>query len=248
MLLNEGGIFRFSGGIESITDGHTLWVKGEDMTIPVSLDKTKCYLLPVQEGEMPQAPEQIRRNTVCTMTEGTKVFIGGQVKMQNNRLSFCSTKDETLMVIFYNCSDEDLPAGIISGARAQNDYWNNLTPASVISGALALIYMAASLLGRPAFRLTVISAIIAVFIPILPVLPPGLLFTNLYNRLIWKTRKLRAKEDLVYYGLLQEKNTINAHVNVHFMEIFAILILLFGIFLNVVFIFLILFQFEVISF
>jgi len=36
------GFFRFTGGIESITDGQTLWVKGEDLTIPVLLNKSRC--------------------------------------------------------------------------------------------------------------------------------------------------------------------------------------------------------------
>jgi len=40
-LKDEGGVFRFTGEIDSITDGHTLWVRGEDLTIAVSLKKNQ---------------------------------------------------------------------------------------------------------------------------------------------------------------------------------------------------------------
>jgi len=194
----EGGVFRFTGGIESITDGQTLWVRGEDLTIPVSLEKTICFLLPVNEGSsLPEAPEQIRWNRVSTLTEGVKVYIGGQLKTQNGRLSFCSTKEEPLMVLFYNCPDTELTNAIIRAARTRNDYWHSLTPISIVIGALVLVYMAASFLGRPAYRLTVISTLVAIFVPVLPVIPPGILFTVLYRRLTWNARNLRAYWDLV---------------------------------------------------
>ncbi|WP_461248482.1 hypothetical protein [Treponema sp. R6D11] len=78
-LDGEGGIFRFSGEIESITDGHTLWVKGDDLTIPISIAKTKCFLLLVHDGDgFPEAPQEIRWNRVSTITEGAKVFIAGR--------------------------------------------------------------------------------------------------------------------------------------------------------------------------
>ena len=193
----EDGVFRFTGGIESITDGHTLWVRGEDLTIPVSLEKTVCFLLPANEGEgIPEAPEQIRWNRVSTLTEGAKVFIGGQLKTQNNRPGFCSTKEKPLMVIFYNCPDTELTGHIIRAARTRNEYWNSLTPISLVIGALALVYMAASFLGRPAFRLTVISSLVAIFVPVLPVVPPGILFTVLYRRMTWHARNLRAYRDI----------------------------------------------------
>lgn len=261
-LTNEGGLFKFTGGIESITDGHTLWVRGDDLTIPVSLEtessvKTDCFLLhsssgtPMQEDEVPEAFEKINWDQISTLTEGAKVFIGGHLKLQNNRLSFCSTKEDPLMVIFYNCSDNDLLHSIICSARSRNGYWNNLSPIATITGVMALIYIAASLLGRPAFRLTVICAIISVFIPILPVFPPGLLLTTLYRRFSWNARKLRAKKELLHYGLLpsSEKQSEKRYaIKAYTIEVFAWFFLFIGICINILFIFLLLFMFQIISF
>jgi len=243
------GVFRFTGGIESITDGRVLWVKGEDLTIPVPLEKNRCYLLPLHEGPEPEAPEQIRWNHVSTLTEGAKVFIGGQLKTKNKRLSFCSAKENPLMVIFYNCADNDLPREIISGARTRGEYWNSFTPISLVIGVLSLLYIASSLLERPAFHLIVICSLIAVFIPILPVLPPGLLLTTLHRRLAIDVRKLKADRDLASFGLLPEtkqQTTPLYAINTYILEVFAWLMLLVGICANVAFIFIILIQFEVV--
>jgi len=193
----EDSAFRFTGEIESITDGKTLWVRGENLTVPVSLEKTKCWLLPKQEEERtPDAPEEIHWNRVSTLTEGAKVFIGGVLKTQGGRSSFVSTKDKPLMVIFYNCPDASLTPAIIRAARTRNEYWNNITPVSLILGAMALVYIASSFLNRPAFRLTVITALIAIFVPVLPAFPPGLLLTLLYRRMSWQARRYRALWDL----------------------------------------------------
>jgi hypothetical protein len=204
---NIESVFRFTGEIESITDGNTLWVKGEDLTIPVSLKKTKCWLLPIYEGEgIPESPEPIRWNRVSTLSEGAKVFIGGALKMQDNRLNFISTKERPLMVIFYNCPDEALTGAITRASRTRNEYWNTITPVSLVIGALALIYVAASFLNRPAFRLTIITSLVAIFVPILPMLPPGILLTLLYRRMTWHARKLRAFWDLARLPLRYLQN------------------------------------------
>jgi hypothetical protein len=250
-LKDDGDIFRFSGGIESITDGHTLWVKGHDLTIPVSIAKTKCFLLPAHEGEgFPEAPQQIRWNRVSTITEGTKVFIAGRIKKNDDRLSFVSTKELDLMVIFYDCPDSALASAIIRAARTRGEYWNNITPVSLAIGALALIYIAASYLGRPAFRLTVISALFAVFIPVLPVFPPGILFTSLYRRLSWDSRKLRANYDLARYGFLPGSSQKLANyfaLRAYTLELLAWVLMLAGVFINIIFIYLILYLFKIIS-
>jgi len=251
-LDEAGGVFRFSGSIESITDGRTLWVKGEDLTIPVSLANTKCYLLPLHQGEgLPEAPEQIRWNRVSTLTEGSKVFIGGQLKSHDDRLNFLSTKEFPLVVIIYNCPDAELPGAVISAARTRNEYWNSITPVSIAIGALILIYIAASFLNRPAFRLTVITAFAAVFIPILPIFPPGFLLTSLYRRLTWDARKLRASYDLARFGLLPDSTDQLARffgIRAYSLEALAWVLMILGVCINMVFIFLILFLFQVITF
>ena len=214
---NEGaddkavGVFRFSGGFESVTDGQTLWIRSEDLTVPVSLKNAESYLLPAGKnedpveandpGEMP--PERIRWEKVSTLTEGVKVFVGGPLKYVNGCRNFASTKENPLIVIFYYCPDLSFFPQVIQSGRQRNEYWNPVTSYSLVIGAIGLILTAVLYLSRPAYRhLTVIFSIIALFIPLYPIIPPGLLLTGIYRRLTWKSRILRTRSDLVRLGLV----------------------------------------------
>jgi hypothetical protein len=101
------------------------------------------------------------------------------------------------MVIFYEGPDRSLTLRTIRAGRHRNEFFNVVTPYSFIAGAFSQIIMAVSLYSRPAYRLTLISAIIALFTPIFPWLPPAIFFTIAYRRLWWKARIFRAYRDLV---------------------------------------------------
>jgi hypothetical protein len=200
----DGAIFRFTGGFESVTDGLTLWIQGENLTMPVSLANVRTWLLPKQEGEDlsedidpgEEMPERIRWDRISTLTEGARVFVGGALRFQDERWCFVSTKETPLMVIFYDCPDRALTPRVIRTGRYWNEYWNPITPYSLVIGAICQILIAVSFLNRPAFRLTVITALTALFTPLYPLIPPGLLFTVLFRRIDWRARVLRVYRDL----------------------------------------------------
>jgi len=197
--------FRFVGGFESVTDGQTLWIRDENLTVPVSLRNAEIYLLPMQKGEGiseafdpgEETPEKIRWERVSALTEGARVFAGGLLVSQNGRRSFVSAKKNPLMVIFFDGPDQSLATRAIRACRYRGEYWNTVTPYSLVVGALCQILMAVMFLSRPAFRLTVIVSVIALFVPLYPMIPPGLLFTVMYRRLAWRSRILRAYRDIV---------------------------------------------------
>lgn len=197
-------LYRFVGGFESITDGQTLWIRSEDLTVPVSLQNAETYLLPMQKGDgIPEifdpgdeAPEKIRWERVSALTEGAKVYVGGLLVQHEGQRNFISTKENPLLVIFYDGPDNSLATRTIRAGRRRGEYWNSVTPYSLLIGALCQILMAVLFLSRPAFRMTVIVALIALFVPLYPLIPPGLLFTVIYRRLAWRSRILRAYRDL----------------------------------------------------
>jgi hypothetical protein len=206
--VKEASAFRFVGGFESVTDGHTLWVRSDNLTVPVSLERAETYLLPMQKSvpslgdSSPsldpdnEAPERIRWERVSAFTEGARVYVGGLLICKDGRWNFISTKESPLLVIFYDGADQSLTTQAIRAGRHRGEYWNTLTTYSLVIGALFLILIAVMFLSRPAFRLTVIVSIIALFVPIYPIIPPGLLFTIIYRRLTWRSRILRAYSDL----------------------------------------------------
>jgi hypothetical protein len=213
-LEQEGGAFRFIGGFESVTDGKTLWIHGENLTIPVSLTNAQTYLLPMHKGDGAQddfdsseeALEEINWNRVSTLTEGAKVFVGGVLDFQDGRWIFVSTKEAPLLVIFYDGPDRSLTSRAIRSGGRRFEYWNKATPYSIAIGALCQILIALSYLYRPAFRPTVITSLIALFIPLYPIIPPGILFTTLHRRLTWQVRAYRAYRDLARLPLRYSKS------------------------------------------
>jgi hypothetical protein len=197
-------VFRFVGGFESVTDGQTLWIRGDDLTVPVSLQNAETYLLPMQKDDgipeildpSDETPEKIRWERVSALTEGARVYVGGLLVYRDGRWSFASNKKKPLMVIFYDGPDHSLTTQAIRAGRHRGEYWNAITPYSLVIGALCQIIMAVLFLSRPAFRLTVIVSLVALFVPLYPMIPPGLLFTVMYRRLAWRSRILRAYRDL----------------------------------------------------
>jgi hypothetical protein len=235
------GVFRFSVVFESVTDGRTLWIRSEELTVPVSLQNAESYLLPGRKNEdRPEAyepgeipPEIIRWEKISTLTEGAKVFVGGSLKDLNGSRSFVSTKEDPLIVIFYDCPDSVLVPQMIQSGRRRNEYWNTVTPYALVIGALGLILTALLYQSRPAYRITVIISVIAMFIPLYPIIPPGLLFTGIYRRLSRMSRVLRARGDIARLteGNLGPAGTIKAYL----LEAAAWVFLLAGIALNIFF-------------
>jgi hypothetical protein len=216
----DGGFFRFIGGFES-TDGHTLWIRSEKLTVPVSIARAQTYILPILKGSDPseilgdddETPERIRWSRVSALTEGSRVFIGGRLRSLENRMTFVSTREYPLMVIFYDCPERFLPGYVVRSAQYQNEYWNQLTPYGLILGAFSLLILALSFLPRPAYRLTVIPVLIALFTPLYPMLPPGMLFTMLSRRLWRQVRIFHSYHNLlrlplIYFSPGEEKASL----------------------------------------
>jgi hypothetical protein len=178
--------------------------------VPVSIARAQTYILPILKGSDPseslgdddEAPERIRWNRVSALTEGSRVFIGGRLRPLENRMTFVSTRKDPLMVIFYDCPERFLPAYVVRSTQYQNEYWNQLTPYGLILGAFCLLILALSFLPRPAYRLTVIPALIALFTPVYPMLPPGMLFTMLSRQLWRQVRILHSYRNLLRLPLI----------------------------------------------
>jgi hypothetical protein len=204
------GIFRFTGGFESITDGHTLWVQGPDLTIPVALTGARIYTLPVMENQdgnedfdpSERSLQRLRWDRVAALTGEARVFVGGPLALREGRWIFAAAVGVPLQVIFYTGSDRSMAIHAAWAGRRRNDYWNAATPYALALGALCLITMAVTFLPRPAFRLTVITAFTAAFVPLFPLVPPGLLFTIVY-RWFWQRAQIyRACRDLARLPLV----------------------------------------------
>jgi hypothetical protein len=83
------------------------------------------------------------------------------------------------------------------GGRQRNEYWNQFTLASLLTGAFCMVLLAYIFLRSTPSSLPAIFALTLAFFPISGVLPPGFVLYYLY-RFFWKrARMLRAERDLL---------------------------------------------------
>jgi hypothetical protein len=144
-----------------------------------------------------EAPRRLNWNRISALTAGAKVFIGGALRQVDGQTVFIALKGQPLLVIFYECSERELWAGVLRAGRYQNEYWNPVTPYALISGFFSLLWIAQFFFARPVYRTVMLSAIIALFGPLLPFLPPGLVFTLLYRHLWQRSCLYRVFRDAV---------------------------------------------------
>jgi hypothetical protein len=214
---NINGEYYFTGTLEAITDYNILWIKNDNLTVPVFLKTAQTYMLPLTEKKRGSgdkiyvdandfdvnaaAPRRLNWSRISAFTPGAKVFIGGVLKIVNGQQTFISEKGLPLLVIFYECSERTLSAGVVRAGRYQNEYWNAVTPYSTVGGTFSLLWIAQFFFARPAYRTTVLSAIVAIFGPLFPLLPPGLIFTIIYRQLWWRACLYRVFRDIALLPL-----------------------------------------------
>ena len=232
--------YKFYGVFESVSPNGILWMKSEGLTVRADLRKANIYVFPNAgaEGNVPvfdpeEVPEKIRWNRISSLTKKAKVFAGGALTERDNQRIFASLPDTPLFIIFYEGSENTLAMRAVRAGRHRNEFFNFLTPYAFILGAFSQILIAFTYLSRPAHRFTLIAALIALFTPLLPWIPPGMLFTTAYRRLWVHARAIRADRDLARFnGLTVRGYTRRAYI----LEVISWVLLLAGIVVNVFFI------------
>jgi hypothetical protein len=203
MRQNLNGEHYFIGSFEAVTGNTTLWVKNDSLTAPVLLKNAQTYMVPLggkkrrtMTGEKLYAdadandfdafaedPHRLNWNRISALTAGAKVFIGGALRQVDGQTVFTALKGHPLLVIFYECSERALGAGVLRAGRYRNEYWNQVTPYALVGGFFSLVWIALTFFARPVYRTVVLSATAALFGPLVPFLPPGLVFTLFYRHL-----------------------------------------------------------------
>ena len=240
--------YRFNGFYESAGEG-VLWIRSDELTVTADLRGADIYMLPNVGSENNPAvfdpdevPVKIRWNRISGLAREAKVFAGGSLVAENSRRVFASVPDKPLFIVFYEGSEKALPVRAVRAGRHKNEYFNFITPYAFILGFFSQIIIAIFYLPRPAHRLTMIGALIAAFTPLLPWVPPGILFTILYRRLWMQARIYRAGRDLALMSAADDRpadplsQARQYNRKAHIFEIISWLLLLCGIGVNVFFI------------
>ena len=243
----DSGVYRFSGIFESINSDGALWIKSDDLTIQADLKGAKTYISQ-NTGAQDDSFQRIRWDRISSLTGDARVFVGGCLVNRDGRRIFSSVPETPLLIIFYEGSEDVLSAHAVSAGRHSSEYFNFLTPYGFILGAFSQIIIAIVYLARPAYILIFVSAFIAFFTPLLPWIPPGILFATLYRRLWFQARIYRSYRDMIIYGIHpDEPQSLAKSYNrkAYILEVVAWFFLLAGTCVNIFFIGLIFLQFNI---
>jgi len=202
------GLYRFSGRIEALQSNSILWIKGEKISIQADMSESRLFSLPYnadfsggpdflsEEGALPEEPpKKVSWKNIMSLQEGLKVYLIGFLKKENGIMRMFGTRNSPLTAVFYEKEDV-VPMAVWSG-RQKNEYWNPVTPWSLLAGSLSLFILAMTgfRLGFPGYISNILLTM-ALF-PITPFLPPGVVLFFIYIGLWRKARLLRAKRDLL---------------------------------------------------
>lgn len=191
--------FWFRGRLESIGKNDTVWLERDGFSVCLDLHKTSIVLLPSPPGigdDLPdETPRTVSWRELTALVEGTRFFVSGTVAVMDGAVHFVSTDEHRPFVMVYDGPVSTLAARALWTGRQRNEYWNHLTPISLIGGFLALLLLGIAVLEES--RVMSLSAAVLATVPVLPLLPPGVAGFYLYRRIWRRARRIRARRDLI---------------------------------------------------
>lgn len=181
--------YRFIGVLDGIDENKVLCLRNEGLSVYVDSNKLDMFLLP--EGEGLLHLEKISLKEALEMSDVMKVFAGGPVQYQNNRLVFCSQDTRKPIVLFYRGSQSLMFARAATAGHRVHPYMNKITPFAIGLGTFVLLYMVLRYSGHPSLVKSMRLAMSFAITPLHPLLPPGILTSFLYTTFSRKAHRLR---------------------------------------------------------
>ena len=205
------GLYRFYGRVEAIQNENEIWLRQGNFTVTADLTDVKIYIIRSGISDSPdnsflehagstiadEMPQILTWDRIFSLPENSEMMIAGPLFRTGGKGVFKNTENEKLTVILYDGSSETLLKRAVWSGRHRNEFWNYLTPISVITGAFALFittYTISAGIYSEIFRVFSLSLSL---LPVVPLFPPGVVFFFLYRRLWKDARFIRAERDIL---------------------------------------------------
>lgn len=203
------GLHRFLGNLEAIEGDNLLWIRGAQGTITAEMRNARVYNM-TDTGDSSELYENLYPyplpktslvhmswGDIFSLTEGTRLFLFGDLEVHNGKYCLKSSKEMPLTVIIYNEDPFTLIPRAVWCGRHSNEFWNFMTPWSVLTGTLLLLISSVWLIQNSYnYAVNFISLFLSL-IPLILFLPPGVFLFNLYKYYWDQGRKFRAERDLI---------------------------------------------------
>ncbi len=200
---NEGSTYRFFGTLEAIQDTNRIWMRSGDVSAAADLENVPVYILPsmssdeslddVLSGEEPQS---VPWKQISSLPAGVELFVAGTLHLEDGLTLFRSHPRFQLLVVIFDGGKDTILRRAVRSGRQPNEYWNQFTLISLITGSFSLLLLTYLFLGNPATRVPALIALALSASPLAVLLPPGVVFLYPYKSFWTRARTLRAERDL----------------------------------------------------
>jgi hypothetical protein len=203
------GLHRFLGELEAIEGDDLLWIRGAQGTITADMRNARVYNM-TDSGSNTQLYENLYPyplpntslvhmswNDIFSLTEGTRLFLFGDLEVHSGKYCIKSSDEMPLTVIIYNEDPFTLIPRAAWCGRHGNEFWNFMTPWSVLTGTLLLLISSVWLIQNSNNYIVNFISLFLSLIPLILFLPPGVFLFNLYKHYWDQGRKYRAERDLM---------------------------------------------------
>ncbi len=242
----------FTGRLEALQGDSTLWLRDGSSSVEIDMENAHIVILPPfqnRDVSLPprtgldfpnETPEVIPWHRVTSLTEGSNVFVAGELVHTSGNAVFSQNTGTELLVLFFDGPPEHVLERAVWTGRQRNEYWSPVTPVALLSGMFALSIFAMQLLSQS--RSDALLTLGLAMVPVLPLLPPAVPGYFLYRRLWRRGRAYRAARDAFRLEAAKSGDTAGAHDTVIrsnqrravWHELLAVSSLLASIFLNYV--------------
>jgi len=205
------GNFKFFGSLEAIQDKYEIWLRSSNFTVTVDMQNVKIYLIPAfssledkndifeknREIIIDEMPQVLNWETFHSLSQQTDIMVCGPLFIEKGKVIFRNTDEESITFLIYDGKQESLLRRSIWAGRHRNEFWNILTPASLVAGSFSLFIIAYYLFSFPGFTIISRFTISLSLIPVMPLFPPGVVLFFTYRHFWKKARFLRAERDII---------------------------------------------------
>jgi len=162
-------------------------------TVVVDLKDAWVYLLTGRSGD--DVVERRRWSGLQSISPGARAFAAGRAELRGARMTMAPSGREPPLVVLHDGDDDAVVRRAVWAGRHDNEYWNPLTQVSIALGVAAMSAILPLALKAGIPSLIGALTLTAAFSPILPVLPPGVVFFFAYRRFWRRARYCRARRD-----------------------------------------------------
>ncbi len=206
----DNRMYRFFGHLQAMQGDNIVWVSDGKVSVSANLERVFVYVLsahnPWNESgfkEYPvQPPRRVLWEKISSLPEYTQIFISGELYWEDKHGVFANTSDNPLLVIIYEGEKSNLLIRATWSGRQKNEYWNPFTPGSLALGSFSLFIYFYVLLSFPQLLFPAVIALSLSLLPVIPFLPPAVIFYYYYRQFWKKGRVLRAQRDLIRVPLI----------------------------------------------